>query len=198
VAYAILKGETVTGVSIIRIAAGLDSGDVLAQETMDIRSDETAGELEARLAPLGARLTLEVIQRMKAGPIVGVKQDPTLVTKAPKLAKEMGAIDWSQPAASIRCLIRAMQPWPTAYTQYHRPGKEPMRLIVCTPGRILPYEGNEPPGSVIALPGPGMGVVSGSGELLEILEIQPAGKKRMAVKEFLRGYPIQPGCRMGR
>src|SRR5439155_15839217 len=96
VAWAIYHGETVTGVTIIRMTTGLDAGDMLAQASLDIQPDETAGELEARLAPLGARLALDVIERMKAGLVAGTKQDPAQVTKAPKLKKEHGLIDWTK------------------------------------------------------------------------------------------------------
>src|SRR5215470_11725419 len=92
VAWAIYHGETRTGVTIIRMSVALDAGDMLAQEAIDIGPDETAGDVEARLAPLGARLALEVIARMNAGSVTGVKQDSTLVTKAPKLTKERGII----------------------------------------------------------------------------------------------------------
>jgi methionyl-tRNA formyltransferase len=98
VAWAILNGETETGVTIIRMTAGLDAGDMLAKASIPI-GDETAGELEAKLAPLGARLAVETIQRLKAGRMTGEKQDPSQVTKAPKLTKEMGLIDWQGPAA---------------------------------------------------------------------------------------------------
>src|SRR6516162_1725132 len=87
VAWAIYHGETETGVTIIRMTTGLDAGDMLAQEKLAIGPDETAGELEARLAPLGARLAMQVIDRLAAGPVTGVKQDKALVTKAPKLKK---------------------------------------------------------------------------------------------------------------
>src|SRR5437868_6573878 len=101
VAHAILNGEAQTGVTIIRISPGLDSGDMLAKEALDIRPDETAGELEARLAPLGAKLAVDVVRRLKAGSVAGEKQDPAQATKAPKLTKEMGLIDWSQPAERV-------------------------------------------------------------------------------------------------
>jgi methionyl-tRNA formyltransferase len=219
VAHAILSGETRTGVTIIRITPGLDAGDMLAQEAIDILPDETTGELEARLAPLGARLALDVIERIKSGPVAGVKQDPAQVTKAPKLKKEDGLIDWSKPAEAICRQVRAMQPWPTAYTFFHRPGKEPMRMLVT---RVAPMDNflalQSTPGDLAAAPmapGPGDGppllVVAGpqieerlnnrhtidGRRAIEILELQPAGKKRMTAEEFLRGYPIQDGCRFG-
>ena len=205
IAHAILNGETHTGVTIIRITPGLDAGDMLAQEAVDIGPAETTGELEARLAPLGARLCLDVVQRMKAGPVSGQKQDPALVTKAPKLKKEHGLIDWTQPAERIANHVRAMQPWPTAYTFFHRPGKEPMRVIITratygASGRIDPdlqltpagtLGGNLPSGT------PSLYVVCRGSSFLLVWELQPAGKKRMTAEEFLRGYPIQDGYRFG-
>src|SRR5581483_10915384 len=97
--WAIYHGETKTGVTIIRMSTALDAGDILAQEAVDILPDETAGELEARLGPLGAKLAGAVVERIATGePVPGVKQDKSQVTKAPKLTKENGLIDWSRPA----------------------------------------------------------------------------------------------------
>jgi methionyl-tRNA formyltransferase len=219
IAHAILNGETRTGVTIIRITPGLDAGEMLAQEAVDIGPTETTGELEARLAPLGARLCLDVVRRMKAGPVSGAKQDPALVTKAPKLTKEQGLIDWTQPAERIANHVRAMQPWPTAYTFFHRPGKEPMRVIIAAvtippwgewrtnepfEGRLLrEYAIPQPGGGSMTLPIDGRLFVTAGwlegrrATTLEILELQPAGKKRMTADEFLRGYPIQDGYRFG-
>ena len=195
VAWAILNGEPETGVTIIRMSAGLDAGDMLAKAAIPI-GDETAGELEAKLAPLGARLAVETIQRMKAGPVTGDKQDPALVTKAPKLTKEMGLIDWTQPAERVCRQIRAMQPWPTAYTYLHRQGKEPMRVIIakadlefgsqvsehCVPGEVYVYTDGL---------NHYLGVHTGRENAVRILELQPAGRKRMTAEEFLRGYPLK-------
>ncbi len=206
IAHAILNGETRTGVTIINITPGLDAGDMLAQEAVDIGPAETTGELEARLAPLGAHLCLDVIQRMKAGPVSGTKQDSALVTKAPKMKKEHGLIDWTQPAEKIACHVRAMQPWPTAYTFFHRPGKEPMRVIVC---QVAIHGMNHPPMDPGPTPGTLWanedGIVVQCGVVspipfrttLRVAELQPAGKKRMTAEEFLRGYPIQDGYRFG-
>ncbi len=201
VAHAILNGETRTGVTIIRITPGLDAGDMLAQEAIDILPDETTGKLEARLAPIGARLALDVVRRMKAGPVPGEKQDPSQVTKAPKLKKEDGLIDWSKPAEFICRQVRAMQPWPTAYTFFHRPGKEPMRIAItrCRVGHPLRCgPGDLPPaGGFHGGYDDHFAVYSGSREVVDVLELQPAGKKRMTAEEFLRGHPIQEGYRFG-
>ena len=207
VAYAILGGESQTGVTIIKVTPGLDSGDMILQESLDILPDDTTGSLEARLAPLGAKLAVEVAHKYaKGGPIEGVKQDPALVTKAPKIKKEFGLIDWSKSALDIARHVGAMQPWPTAYTFLHRPGKEPMRVIVskAETGLCCPCGPNRPPAGVVSgggtipdTPIAGIFVWTGDNILVTITELQPAGKKKMTAEEFLRGYPIVEGMRFG-
>jgi len=221
VAHAILKGETTTGVTIIRMTTGLDAGDMLAQASLEIGPDETAGELEARLAPLGAQFALEVIHKAReAGgisPLPATKQDPALVTKAPKLKKEDGLIDWSQSAERVVRQVRAMQPWPTAYTFLHRSNSRAQRLIVQSahlgfrmddvPPELRNLSQrffsdalqNSEPGKVLFDPVFGNArwktriLVSTGLNAIEILTLQPAGKKLMTAAEFLRGYPLQPG-----
>jgi methionyl-tRNA formyltransferase len=207
IAWAIYHGETRTGVTIIRMSVHLDAGDMLAQEAIDILPEETAGELEARLAPLGARLALRVIDQVEAGTAQGVKQDKSQATKAPKLTKEHGAIDWSRSAEQVCNHIRAMQPWPTAYTFLHRTGKPPQRLII---HRAAPFTGSYPdpqvpPGSIVQRADETQGLFVTVGEVtadsgrrvVQILELQPAGKGRMPAAEFLRGHRLQPGDRLG-
>ena len=195
VAHAILNGETITGVTIIRISTGLDAGDMLAQVSLDILPGETAGELESRLAPLGAQAAVETVRSMKAGSIAGIKQDASLATKAPKLTKEMGLIDWSQPAERVCRQIRAMQPWPTAYTFFHRPGKEPLRVMIAT-AVDSGQSSKEPPGTAVGDATNPLGIVTGS-TVVAIHELQIAGKKKRTAAEFVRGYPISNGCRFG-
>ena len=202
VAYAILGGESQTGVTIIKVTPGLDSGDMILQEALDILPADTAGSLEARLAPLGARMAVDAVRKYAAGgPVDGVKQDPALVTKAPKIKKEFGLIDWTKPADYIERFVRAMQPWPTAYTFLYRPGKGPMRVIICRTGQIGRVKGmnaGPPPGTLRDEGYPMVLVECGPDRsLLEILELQPAGKKKMTADEFLRGYPIVEGMGFG-
>ncbi len=209
VAYAILNGEAQTGVTIIKVTPGLDSGDMILQEAIDIRNDDTTGTLEARLADLGARLAVEAVQKYQAGvPVEGAKQDPALVTRAPKIKKEFGLIDWSKPADQIANHVRAMQPWPTAYTFLHRPGKEPMRVIFsevvefpvrwdpeALPGTAFMDPRGGFPGSFFVVCG-----LEDNGQtrgVIEVGNLQPAGKKRMTASEFLRGHPVVPGMRFG-
>lgn len=197
IARAIANGETKTGVTIIRMTVGLDAGEMLAQAAVDIGPEETSGELETRLAPLGAKLALEVISQIKKGTAKGIKQDPALVTKAPKLSKEEGAIDWSQAAERIGCFVRAMQPWPTAYTSWLRGGQPPMRLIICR-SAARPFATGETgrPGDILLGDPKRLLVATGDG-VLEVLELQPAGKRRMTTAEFLRGRKPMPGDRLG-
>src|SRR5262249_15635122 len=129
--WAIYHGEARTGVTIFRLTTGVDTGDMLAQEATDLRPDETAGDVEARRALLGARLALGGADRLAGGEsIAGDRQAPALATKAPKLKKEHGTIDWGRSAEQVCWQVRAMHPWPTAYTFWHRAGQPPLRLIV--------------------------------------------------------------------
>jgi methionyl-tRNA formyltransferase len=173
---------------------------MLAQEAVDIGPEETAGEVEARLAPLGARLAMQVIEQIQNGTAQGRKQDPSQVTKAPKLKKEDGSIDWTRTAEQVCNQIRAMQPWPTAYTFWHRPGQPPLRLLVLR-AAWRPRRDGEPaaqPGEVL-VPGEAkrLGVAAGGGGVVEVLELQPSGKRRMTAEEYLRGRKPQPGDRLG-
>ena len=200
IAWAIYHGETRTGVTIIKMSVSLDAGDMLAQEAIDIGPDETAGEVEARLALLGARMALQVIEQIQNGPVQGRKQDPSQVTKAPKLKKEHGLIDWSRTARQVRNQILAMQPWPTAYTFLHRQGQTPIRVIINRTGEIRLIR-------AVSYPAPGLllllnnnerlFVASGGQGIIEILELQPAGKRRMTAEDFLRGRKPQAGDRFG-
>ncbi|MGL4553439.1 MAG: methionyl-tRNA formyltransferase [Gemmataceae bacterium] len=190
--WAIYHGETRTGVSIFRIQTGVDTGPVFAQEAIDIGPDETAGDVEARLAPIGARLALGVLDRIAAGTAVGTEQDKSLTTKAPKLKKEDGLIDWTRTAAQVCCQVRAMHPWPSPYTFWHRPGQRPLRLIV---HRARPAAGSSAPGTV--LPTADVLTVAAGDGFVEVLELQPADKKRMNAADFLRGRRPQPGDRLG-
>lgn len=199
VAWAIYHGETHSGVTIIRMSVALDAGDMLAQEALAIDLDETAGELESRLSQLGARLVLSVLDPLFTGTSKGIKQDPTLITKAPKLTKEHGLVDWNRTAAEISQHIRAMQPWPTAYTFFHSESRPPLRLIV---NRARPMNHNTapaPPGQVDLQTDTASRLVvwTAAGTQLEILELQPAGKRRMNAAEFVRGHPLHAGDHFG-
>jgi methionyl-tRNA formyltransferase len=200
IAWAIYHGETTTGVTIIKMTTGLDAGDMLAQVAVAIGPTETAGEVEARLAQLGARLAVRVVEQIASGTAQGRKQDPALVTKAPKLTKEHGAIDWNRTAEQVCNHIRAMQPWPTAYTYLHRRGKSPARVIITKAEPVAVQDFDGAPGEIVIFPvkqPPILVVTVGGHETVRIDELQLAGKRPVSAEELLRGYRFQQGDRFG-
>jgi methionyl-tRNA formyltransferase len=197
VAWAIYHGETETGVTIIRMSVHLDAGDILAQEVTGIGPEETAGELEQRLAVIGAQLATRVIEEIASDRARGHPQDPAQASKAPKLKKESGAIDWNRPAAAVCNQIRAMQPWPTAYTHWIKEGTRPERIIIL---KALPFTeaSNLSPGklTLIGQP-PRLLVGAAGGQAVLMLQLQVAGKRPVETSEFLRGHLISQGDRFG-
>jgi len=196
VQWAILNGDAETGNTVIQMTPGLDAGPCLGVDRVAIDPEETAGQLEARLAQRGADLVLSVIEKLEAGTAQAIKQDRSQTSKAPRLEKEHGAIDWLRPAPKIKNQVRALDPWPRAFTQWPRRNERPLRLIVHRT-RVVEGPGVEEaqPGTVIEA-GPRLVVATGEGRL-ELLAVQPAGKRVMTAGEFLRGYPIAPGERLG-
>jgi methionyl-tRNA formyltransferase len=196
VARAIQNGETHTGVTVILMTPRIDAGGILAIAQTEIRPDETAGELEERLAHLGAPLIVEAIAKLAAGNVTVLPQDRSKVTRAPKLRKKEGLIDWSQPGHVIHNLVRAMQPWPVAHTEWHRrtqTGADPVRLIV---HKTAIVEGRGTPGEVLESAGDRLFVAAGQGAVALQL-IQLPGKKPFTTAEFLRGHRVLAGDRMG-
>jgi methionyl-tRNA formyltransferase len=197
VARAIERGEHETGVTVIQMTPRIDAGGMLAVARTPIDPDETAGALEARLAALGAPLVAEAIAALASGTARVLPQEKARVTRAPKLKKEDGLIDWSKPAQSVHDQVRAMQPWPVAYTYWHKSeGSQsgPMRLLVHT---TVLAEGNGAPGAVLEAHGDRLVIAAGT-VAVRILTIQREGKKPGPVAEFLRGNAVSVGDRMGR
>ena len=197
VQYAIWKGESETGVTIFRIEPRLDAGPILGVVRTPIGKTETSGELEVRLAELAAPLTLDVVQRIETGTTEEITQDASAVTRAPKLKKSQGLIEWSGTAREIDCHIRAMQPWPMPFSFLHVDGREPLRLLVPSAARVDDEpQGSAAPGEVLPSPEGRLLTRCGDG-VLELLRLQPAGKKAMESAEFLRGRSVPPGSRLG-
>lgn len=196
VQYAILNGETETGVTIFQIEPKLDAGRILAIAKLEIGERETAGELEARLAELAAPLTVELLDDIEAGRAAGIPQDPAGVTRAPRLKKHSGLIDWSRSPVEIDRHVRAMQPWPKAFTFLHRPGHSLERLIVLevdrAPAETESQVPEGPPGTLVGTPDGRLLVRAGEG-IAEVLRLQPAGKRPLTAAEFLRGHPLDSG-----
>ena len=189
VQWTIANCEKETGVSIIQMTPTLDGGNILATVVTPVSPEETAGELEARLSILGATIALSVIEKIELGSVAGVPQDISLATKAPKLRKEHGNINWERNAKEISAHIRAMQPWPTAFTLWKRNEQPPIRIMILKATPANESATSLPPGTIIE-PTKDlniMQVAAGNGTILNILEVQPAGKRKMAAAEFLRG-----------
>jgi methionyl-tRNA formyltransferase len=197
IARAIQNGEPESGVTVIQMTPRIDAGGILLIVRTPIGPDETAGELEDRLAQLGAPLVAEAIAALAAGKITILPQDRSKVTKAPKLRKEDGLIDWQRPAQSIHNLVRAMQPWPVAQTTWQPRStttRQPDRLIV---HKTTVVDGQGTPGEVIEVGGDRLVVAAGDGAV-SLLAIQLPGKKVFTAAEFLRGHRPQPGDQFGR
>ncbi|HEX3684832.1 MAG TPA: methionyl-tRNA formyltransferase [Bryobacteraceae bacterium] len=180
--WAIANGETETGVTIMQIDAGLDTGDMLLKGAVSIAPEETAPELSARLAPLGAELLLEAMRQIEDGTVRRERQNHAQATLAPILKKEDGLIEWSRPAQRIYNRLRGFAPWPGAYTAFR--GQQ-LSLL-----RAKPTERALAPGFLEVQK---RRVFAGCGEntALELLEVQLAGKKRMPADAFANGYQIE-------
>jgi methionyl-tRNA formyltransferase len=190
IAAAILAGEAVTGVTIMRMDEGMDTGPILAQVECPIAPDDTTATLSARLAELGARLLLETLPGWLAGEIEAQPQDGSLATYCRPLQKEDGRLDWTRPAVALDRQVRACEPWPGAYTTW-----QGQRLKVLRARARPEWQAGGQPGQVMALDG-GIGVVTGQGAL-ELLEVQLAGKKPMAAGAFALGQREWVGSVLG-
>jgi methionyl-tRNA formyltransferase len=184
--WAVINGETETGVTIMQLDEGMDTGDILLSVPVAIGPQETAGELFDRLSPLGGATLAAAIEQLKLGRLAPQPQNHAMASTAPMLSKEMGHIDWSLPAARLHCLIRGLDPWPSAYGFID--GKR-HRFFNPEIVRLTP---DKPPGTIFRADNQGLLIAAGEDCLL-IREIQPEGKKRMDVAACLRGAPIAPG-----
>ncbi|MCL1980474.1 MAG: methionyl-tRNA formyltransferase [Proteobacteria bacterium] len=187
--WAVINGETETGITIMQMDAGLDTGDILLTATVPIGGQETTGELFGRLALLGGQALGEAVARLKKGTLTARPQAHNLASHAPMLKKEMGHLDWTMPARRLHNLIRGLDPWPSAYGFID--GK---RFRFFSP-EVVPIKAGCPPGAICRADNQGLLLSTGEDCLL-IREIQPEGKKRMDAGACLRGLRILPGTRI--
>jgi methionyl-tRNA formyltransferase len=178
--WAIVNGETRSGVTTMRIDAGLDTGDILLARETEIGPEETAIELGARLGEMGADLLVETLAGLEAGVIVPRKQDQAQATYAPLLKKEDGLIDWRQPAASIHNRVRGLQPWPGAYTAFRGQTLHiwRARVVERSPGPAGHFSALKPP------------TVNCGIDALELVEVQLEGRRRMSSSDFANGQRL--------
>ncbi len=192
--WAIINGEQETGVTIFRVNERWDAGDILGRRSLAIREDETAAELHDRLAELGAALIVDVVADLAAGRATPQPQDTSQATRAPKLSKADGAIDWTAPAATIVRRIHGLWSWPAATCRFlSRSGKSERLLLVraAVADDGAPPSGDVPPGAFCD-----DGTVQADPGRVQLLEVKPAGGKRMTFDAFANGRQVTVGDRL--
>ncbi|HQL00154.1 MAG TPA: methionyl-tRNA formyltransferase [Smithellaceae bacterium] len=187
--WTLIRGDQLTGVTIMLMDEGMDSGDILMQQETPVGPDETYGELHDRLARLGAELLIQTIDEVVAGRAKRISQDPALVTFAPRLTRETSRIVWNAPASDIVNLIRGLSPAPAAWTRLDGKTLKIYRAL------FQPAPPDAEPGTVLAANREGIAVAGADAAVL-LTDIQLEGKKRMPAADFLRGYPVQEGDRL--
>jgi methionyl-tRNA formyltransferase len=185
IAWAIVRGELVTGVSIMKIDRGLDTGPVFVQEETPIHPDDTSETLFERLSVMGAGMMVKTLRRIESGDLDPKPQDDHLATYAPIIKKDDGRINWNRPAKEIWRLVRGMRPWPTAFTTFRGRG---LQIWAATPRPGI-MDGSAAPGALLA-EHKRLLVACGSSTWLEILELQMEGRKRMRAVDFLNGVRL--------
>jgi len=193
VTWAILNGERVTGVTTMLMDEHLDTGPMLLKRETGISAEVTAGDLSVQMAQMGAELVIPTIEGLDAGRIQPVVQDDSLATSAPRITKEMAPIDWSRQAAAIHNQVRGLNPWPLAVTSCH--GLRLQILRSTSPGASAEQE--TPGGTFTGVSESGMRIACGAGTIIEILEVQPAGRRRMSGRDFANGARLRPGEKLG-
>jgi methionyl-tRNA formyltransferase len=183
--WAIASGETVTGITTMRLDEGLDTGDILLQREMPIAADDTAVTIAPRLAAMGADLLVETLRGLQQGSVSRVPQDHSRASLAPILKREDGLVDFNRTAAEIYNRLRGFQPWPGAYTLFR--GKN-LKIIAAQPLQ----NASAIPGGELRIVGEKLLAGCGGGTVLELVQLQPEGKKAITAREFISGYHPRP------
>lgn len=186
--WAVINGDSYTGVTTMFMAEGLDTGDILLSEQTKIGSSETAGELFERLAPMGAELLARTLNALEEGTLRPVPQKDSEASYAPPLSKETGKLSWEQPADRLYHKILGLNPWPVAYTMYEG------NVFKIYSAACSTRKHGETPGTVLQ-DGKRMFVCCGENTVLELLEVQNQGGKRMPAAAFLQGHPVASGMK---
>jgi methionyl-tRNA formyltransferase len=185
-AWTILNGDAKGGVTTIKLVEKMDAGPIYLQEEVTIAPDETTGSLQAKLMPIGARLLLDTIRRLKDGSVLPQMQNEANVTFAPMIKKEDGLIDWNEGAVGIERRVRGFSPWPGTYTRLA--GK----LLKIHRAKIVAAEASGNPGEVLRADPGGLWVATGSG-IISLEKVQLENRKRLPGAEFLKGTRVKPG-----
>ncbi|MBI5558463.1 MAG: methionyl-tRNA formyltransferase [Deltaproteobacteria bacterium] len=188
---ALLNGDHETGITIMQMDEGMDTGDILLQESLPIKEDDTSATLAVKMSKLGGSLLIEALELLRKDKLPPRKQDNHLATEAPMISKDEAEIDWKRPAHEISCLIRGLDPWPLAFTTHTG-----QWLRFFSP-EVIQGEPTEPPGTLCRIDRDGLVIAAGHDYLL-VREIQREGANRMPVTAFLQGRPLQVGLRFGK
>ena len=194
--WAIIAGEKKTGVTIMQMDKGLDTGDMLLQKEVEIDKRETGDSLHDKLAAAGAELIVEALPQIEAGKLTPRRQNDEESCYAKMLHKSMGKIDWNMPAEKLDCLIRGLLSWPGAYTVFRGKNLKIWEEEPVLPGELLAEPLEAEPGGIVRVEKDAFYVQCGDG-ILKVLSVQMEGKKRMSVRDFLLGYPMKPGEHLG-
>ncbi len=189
--WAVINGEKESGCTIMQMDEGLDTGDMLLKRSVPLDEKETGGSLFDKLSVLGAGLCVEALEKLEAGTIIPEKQGESTTDYAKMLTKDMGILDWSYPAKELECLIRGLNPWPSAYTYLGNKTLKIWAADVCEEewaGRAC--------GEIVKVTKDAVYVACGGGAL-KLTEVQLQGRKRMDAAAFLRGFPLKEGQRFG-
>lgn len=190
--HAVMNGDRVTGVTIMYMAEGLDTGDMISRVEVPIGDEDTTGTMFRKLSLAGAELLVRTLPRLSEGSVRAEPQDHGQATYAANIGREDERIDWSRPAAALFHQVRGLNPFPGAFTTWNG---EILKVWACA--RPAPGGASEAaPGTVVAVSAAGIDVATGGG-LLRLTEVQPAGKKAMAAEAFVRGTALLPGTVLG-
>ena len=188
--WSVINGDPVTGVTIMQMDVGMDTGDMIATREVVIGEEETGGGLFDKLAEVGAKLCVDTMIEIENGTVTRTPQNHEEATHVSMISKELGNVDWNKSAVEIERLIRGLNPWPSAYTQLD--GK----TFKLWKAKVVKEDTDKTPGTIVRVGKDCLAVQTGSG-LLSLLEVQLEGKKRMEVDAFLRGYQVEEGTCLG-
>ena len=188
--WAIINNEAKTGLTAMQMDEGLDTGPILLQQEVSLMPDETAGQLHNRLAALSGNFLIRTLKDLAENQLREIPQDQTKSTYAPKIDRDMSLVSWQQPAETVSALIRALDPWPGAFTKLR--GKD----IKIFSSKVADKERIGLPGRVAGHDEAGLMVETGKGTV-KIRELQIPGKRRLSAKDFLRGFPLDIGILLG-
>lgn len=188
--WAVINGEKISGVTTMRMDEGLDTGDMIMKDEVTLAEDETGGSLFDKLSVIGAQLCVRTVEAIENGTAIYTPQDHSAATHTTMIRKQFGQIDWTMPAKQIECLIRGLNPWPSAYTKLD--GK----TLKIWKASVLPENTDASVGTVAAVSKKEIFVQTGEGQLV-LQEVQLEGKKRMNCDAFLRGADVKKGAVFG-